>query len=81
MRIQPFATQLRRLLLEYGHKRSIFDIPASLFFTARPHAPFAAPDVFRRPKVTGSSSSSRVNRATRSVSSANASGRILMATT
>jgi putative selenate reductase len=35
MRIQPFATQLRRVLMEYERKRAIFDIPAPLFYTPR----------------------------------------------
>ena len=48
MRIQPFATQLRRILAEYTLKRSIFDIHASLFHTPRPDAPYALGDVFGR---------------------------------
>ena len=35
MRIQPFATQLRRVLVEYERKRSVFDIPSTLFYTPR----------------------------------------------
>jgi putative selenate reductase len=33
MRIQPFGTQLRRVLAEYDRTRSIFGIPAALFHT------------------------------------------------
>lgn len=46
MRIQPFATQFRRILLEYARTRSIFDLDARLFFTPREGAPFVEPDVF-----------------------------------
>jgi putative selenate reductase len=46
MRIQPFATQFRRILAELERNGSIFDIPQSLFFTPRPDAPFAVPDIF-----------------------------------
>jgi putative selenate reductase len=35
MRIQPFAAQFRRLLLEYERKRAIFDIPSALFYEPR----------------------------------------------
>lgn len=48
MRIQPFATQLRRIVSEYRHRRSIFDIPASLFHVPDPRAPYVSPDVFGR---------------------------------
>jgi putative selenate reductase len=41
MRIQPFATQFRRLLAEYERKRSVFDTHESLFHVPRPDAPFA----------------------------------------
>ncbi len=41
MRIQPFATQLRRVLMEYERKDSIFDIHKSLFYTPQAGAPFA----------------------------------------
>jgi putative selenate reductase len=44
MRIQPFATQLRRLTAEYQRKRSIFDIPAALFYT--PRFSFGVPALF-----------------------------------
>ena len=44
MRIQPFATQLRRVLMEYERKGSIFDIHRSLFYTPKADAPFAVPD-------------------------------------
>src|SRR5512139_516073 len=43
MRIQPFATQLRRVLMEYERKGSIFDIHRSLFYAPRADAPFAVP--------------------------------------
>jgi putative selenate reductase len=46
MRIQPFATQLRRVLMEYERKRSVFDIPAQLFYT--PRFSFGTPDLFGR---------------------------------
>ena len=48
MRIQPFATQLRRILSEYEQNRSIFDIPGSLFHTPAPDARLAVPDLFGR---------------------------------
>jgi putative selenate reductase len=41
MRIQPFATQLRRVLIEYEQKGSIFDIHRSLFYMPKAGAPFA----------------------------------------
>ena len=44
MQIQPFATQLRRILMEYERKGSIFDIHSSLFYTPKADAPFAVPD-------------------------------------
>jgi putative selenate reductase len=50
MRVQPFATQLRRVLVEFKRKRAIFDIPAPLF-----HAPTAAlgvPPLFGRTLAT-----------------------------
>ena len=43
MRIQPFATQLRRVLMEYEQKGSIFDLHHSLFYTPKADAPFAVP--------------------------------------
>ena len=46
MRIQPFATQLRRILMELQRKGSIFDIPRSLFHAPAPDAPFAVADLF-----------------------------------
>jgi putative selenate reductase len=46
MRIQPFATQFRRLLLEFARKRSMFDIDARLFVTPRADAPYAEAGVF-----------------------------------
>jgi putative selenate reductase len=46
MRIQPFATQFRRILAELERNGSIFDIPRSLFFTPQPDAPFAVPEIF-----------------------------------
>ena len=44
MRIQPFATQFRRILMEYERKGSIFDTHKSLFYTPQPDAPFAVAD-------------------------------------
>jgi putative selenate reductase len=44
MQIQPFATQLRRILMEYERKGSIFDIHSSLFYTPKADAPFAVSD-------------------------------------
>ncbi|RPJ83238.1 MAG: putative selenate reductase subunit YgfK, partial [Acidobacteria bacterium] len=46
MRVQPFATQLRRILAEYERKRSIFDIHESLFHVPSRCAPFAVPGFF-----------------------------------
>ncbi len=46
MRIQPFGTQLRRILLELERKGSIFDIPRTLFHTPSPGAPFVVPSLF-----------------------------------
>jgi len=46
MRIQPFATQLRRILLELERNGSIFDIHQSLFWRPVAGAPFAIPDLF-----------------------------------
>ena len=48
MRIQPFATQLRRILAELERNGSIFDIPRSLFWTPVAHPPFAVPALFGR---------------------------------
>jgi len=48
MRIQPFATQLARILMEYERNGSIFDIPKSLFYVPTPAAPFAVPNLFGR---------------------------------
>jgi putative selenate reductase len=50
MRIQPFATQLRRVLAEYEQKRSIFDIPAALFYT--PARSFGIPRLFGKTLAT-----------------------------
>ena len=47
MQIQPFATQLRRILMEYERKGSIFDIHSSLFYTPKADAPFAISDFQR----------------------------------
>ncbi len=44
--IQPFAVQLRRILKEYEANGSIFGIHKSLFYTPKPDAPYAVPDVF-----------------------------------
>ncbi|MCX6545267.1 MAG: putative selenate reductase subunit YgfK [Acidobacteria bacterium] len=52
MRIQPFATQLARILMEYERHGSIFDIPESMFYTPAPNAPFAVPDLFGRHLAT-----------------------------
>jgi putative selenate reductase len=46
MRIQPFATQLRRILKEYQATDSIFGIHKSFFYTPRPDARFATADVY-----------------------------------
>lgn len=46
MRIQPFATQLRRILAEFGRSGAIFDIPGSLFHTPTAGARFAVPSLF-----------------------------------
>ncbi len=51
MRIQPFATQLRRVLMEYERKRAIFDIPAPLFYTPAPR-PFGVPPPVRQTLAT-----------------------------
>jgi putative selenate reductase len=50
MRVQPFATQLRRVLREYDQKRSIFDIPAPLFYT--PTRDFGGLSIFGTPLAT-----------------------------
>jgi putative selenate reductase len=50
--IQPFATQLRRILKEYEATRSIFGIHESLFHRPRPAAPYALPDVFGKRLAT-----------------------------
>ncbi len=50
MRIQPFATQLRRVLMEYERRRAIFDIPAPLFYT--PTAAFGVPTLFGKTLAT-----------------------------
>lgn len=49
MRIQPFATQLRRILMEFERNESIFDIHRSLFHAPVAAAPYACPDVFGQP--------------------------------
>ena len=46
MRIQPFATQLRRILKEYEANSSIFGIHKSFFYAPAPDARFATPDVY-----------------------------------
>ena len=46
MRIQPFATQLRRILKEYEANSSIFGIHKSFFYTPAPDARFATADVY-----------------------------------
>jgi putative selenate reductase len=50
MRIQPFATQLRRMLMEYERKQAIFDIPAPLFYT--PRFAFGLPELFGKHLAT-----------------------------
>jgi putative selenate reductase len=50
MRIQPFGTQLRRALAEYEARRSIFDIPAALFYT--PARPLGVPRLFGKSLAT-----------------------------
>ena len=50
MRIQPFATQLRRVLVEFERRRSIFDIPAKLFVT--PTTSFGVPRLFGKTLAT-----------------------------
>ncbi len=50
MRVQPFATQLRRVLREYERKRAIFDTPAPLFHT--PTAGFGVPLLFGKALAT-----------------------------
>jgi putative selenate reductase len=44
MRVQPFAVQLRRVLMEYERRRAIFDIPATLFHV--PGRSFGVPPLF-----------------------------------
>ncbi len=44
MRIQSFGTQLRRVLAEFESRRSIFDIPAALFY--EPARPLGVPRLF-----------------------------------
>ena len=46
MRIQPFATQLRRILAELERNGSIFDIHRSLFWTPSPRGRFAVHNLF-----------------------------------
>jgi len=46
MRIQPFVTQLRRILAELERNGSIFDIHRSLFWRPVPDARFAVPALF-----------------------------------
>jgi putative selenate reductase len=48
MRIQPFAVQLRRILLELTANGSIFDIHRSLFHVPLSNAPYAVPSLFGR---------------------------------
>jgi putative selenate reductase len=50
MRVQPFATQLRRALMEYERRRAIFDIPAPLFY--RPAAALGVPPLFGKTLAT-----------------------------
>ena len=46
MRIQPFATQLRRILAELDRNESVFDIHRSLFYSPAPGDPFVVPCLF-----------------------------------
>jgi putative selenate reductase len=46
MRVQPFATQLRRILAELERNGSIFDIHRSLFHEPVANARYAVPDLF-----------------------------------
>jgi putative selenate reductase len=50
MRIQPFATQLRRILLEFERKQAIFDIPSTLFYP--PRFSFGLPRLFGKDLAT-----------------------------
>ncbi len=50
MRIQPFATQLRRVLVEYERAGAVFGVPAGLFHV--PTAAFGVPDLFGKPLAT-----------------------------
>ncbi|HEX7485670.1 MAG TPA: hypothetical protein VF332_05940, partial [Vicinamibacterales bacterium] len=50
MRIQSFATQLRRVLMEYERKRAVFDIPATLFYA--PAVSFGVPPLFGKTLAT-----------------------------
>ena len=50
MRVQPFATQLRRVLMERERRRAIFDIPVPLFYT--PSAAFGVPPLFGKTLAT-----------------------------
>ena len=52
MRIQPFATQLARILAEYNRNGSIFDIPRALFYKPDRDARFAVRDLFGRRLAT-----------------------------
>lgn len=46
MRVQPFATELRRILTELETKDSIFDIPRALFYEPPPRARHEVPALF-----------------------------------
>ncbi len=46
MRPLPFSDLLEWILGEYRHSRSIFGIPASLFYRPRSGVPFVTPDLF-----------------------------------
>lgn len=50
--IQPFATQLRRILKEFEATRSIFGLHESLFHRPRPDAPYALDNVFGKRLAT-----------------------------
>lgn len=48
MRIEPFAAQLRRILVEYERNGSIFGIPRPLFHVPSPRPVYAVPSLFGR---------------------------------
>jgi putative selenate reductase len=52
MNVQPFGLLLTWILKELGEDGSIFGIPRSLFYTPRPDAPYAIPDLFGQTVAT-----------------------------